>query len=907
MRDWQRYVRERLTLPDLEASRSLEAVEEIAGQLEDVYRAARARGLPEVDADAEACAHVLDWERLASEIRAARPSRRRPAASRWADRADSLGRRRGPWGHWIADLGLDVRYAWRMLRRSPGFTFVVVLILGLGIGVNTALFSVLRAVVLQPLAYPGAERLAVLWETTTRGGRGPASFLDYLDWQARNRSFETMGALSGLSVNLTGGVVPERILAARATASLFDVFDVPPALGRTFEPKEDRSDARVAVISHELWTSRFASDPEILGRPIRLSDEPYTIIGVMPAEFTMLSPWVATDRYQLWIPFAADVRDERRDSHSYPVIGRLRPGVTEEMAQDDLDRVALELADEYPATNLTQRVWVQPLHDVLFGSTRRQLLLVLATTALLLLIACGNVASLLLARATSRGSEIAIRVAVGAGRGRIVRQLLAESALLAILGGGVALVMEFWAIGALRGALPAWVPRTDQIRMDAWSAAFSLAVTVAAALLFGLAPALLAGRDSHVESLKEGARGAAGQAGHGWLRNAFVVVQLALTLILLHGTTLLLGSYFLLLREDLGFDSTNVLTAAISPAGAAYDDPAAREALYVELIPRLESLPGVRRAAVVSKLPLRGGNNDRVVVDGRAVPPDPNDRLLVERSSVVGGYLAAVGIPLRAGRDLQPGDAIPGRAGAVINERMAEQLWPGEDALGKRFSFGEGDDPDEWLTVVGIAGNVRQWGLESRPIAEAYRPYLLFPRQRMYIVVRTDVDPDGLVDALRREVLAVDPNLPISEVRTMGNLVAETFARRALMTGAIGFFALLAVILGVAGTYGVTAYFVVQRTHEIGVRVALGAGRARVLRYVAASGARLAALGVILGAVGALAAARVIQAILYEMRASDPLVLAATALLLFVVATASTLIPARRATAVDPIRALRAE
>lgn len=896
MRDWTEWIRERLPLDDFEAPDARAVVAELATELEDVYRAARARGRSEAEADAEARSHVADWEALAASMRRARPSRR--------ERADAGLRRRGRASTWLADLLLDARYAWRTLGRTPAFTAVVVLLVAVGVGANTAVFSVLKAVALDPLPYPEPQELVVLWNTDVRrSGWGPASWPDYLDWRAQNRAFEEVGATHTLRVALTDGDVPEQVYGAEATSSLFDVFGVDAALGRTILPEEDATDVRVVVLSHELWTSRYDADPGILGRTIRLSGDPHTVVGVMPEDFVLGSPWNANDRYLLWTPFPAWILERPRDSHSFPVYGRLRDGVTLEAARVDMERVALNLAEAYPETNASKRVMVWELHRTLFGDAAGSLILVLGAAGLVLLIACGNVAGLLLARSAGRRREVALRAALGAGRGRVVRQLLTESGLLALAGGVLAVLLVFAGLGALRGSLPATLPRIEAIALDAPVLVVALIITLLTGLVFGLAPALQASRVSQVEALKEGGEGRSGRR-HGRARNIFVIGQLALTLMLVHGTVLLVGSYVLLRQRDQGFDPENVLTMMVSLAGPAYEEDQARQRFFAELVPRLDALPGVREAAVVNRLPFEGGTNDRILVEGREVPPDPNDRPLVERKAVSGDYLSTIGIPLRAGRMIDERDAA-GVPGVVINERMADRIWPGENPLGKRFSF-SGDQPI-WLTVVGVAGNVSQWGPEWGSIPEAYRPYALYSQPQMYLVLKTDVPPTTLVAAARHAVQAVDPDMPVTQIRTGEELLRSNFGQRELVTTLTGLFAALALLLAVAGIYGVIAYYVTQHTHELGVRMALGAGRGRVVRLVLRRGLALAGAGVVFGTAGALAASQITRSALFGLSPTNPWSFAGVAALLLAVAVLATLVPARRATRVDPARALQAE
>lgn len=915
MRDWRRYVRDHLPSDDLELRRALDAVDELASQLEDVYRTALSRGSSEPEADAEARAHIEDWDRLAAEMRRAAPSLRRPRASRWADRADERARAAGRWGAWLADLGMDVRYALRTLRRAPAFAAVVVLLVGVGVGLNTAVFSALKAVYLRPLPVPEPRELAVLWNTSTRGGQGPVSWPNYEDWKAQNRSFEALGIMSDMGVTLADNEASERVRGAFVTSSIFDVFGVRPALGRAILPEEDSTAARVVVLSHELWERRYGADPQVVGRRIRLDGDSYDVVGVMPEGFAISSVWSAAARIQLWIPAPAGARSSSRDANAFPVLGRLRDGVTLEAAAADMERVALNLAAAYPETNLTQRVWVQGLHTALLGPLGAQLLLVFGGAALVLLVACGNVASLLVLRTAGRRTEIAVRSALGAGRARVMRMLLAESGLLALAGGAVAVLLAFWGLGAIRGVLPADVPRTADIGVDGSVLLFAAAASFLTALVFGLAPAIGATRGNQAEALKEAGGDRAGRRTGG-ARQAFAVAQIALTLVLVHLACLQAGSYLVLRGMDLGFDTENTLTVAVPLRGSAYEDAGRRHAFFRELIARLEVLPGVSHAGAVSKLPLEGGSNEHILVEGRAVPQDPNDLPLVERKSVVGDYFRAMGLRLQAGRMLTAADTFGnagGAGGVIINRRMAQQLWPGDDPLGKRYrpNSPEWITPPaagpQWLTVVGVVEDVRQWGMEAPAIAEAYRPYMLEPQQVMFVALRSAVEPASLVAAVRREVARLDPGVPVSAVRTMDEVVSGQLSWRRLLTSLVGLFAVLALLLAVAGIYGALSYFVAQRTHELGVRMALGARRGQLLLLVLGRGARLALWGVALGTAGALAASRLTSGFVYGLRPADPRFVGGVGVVLLAAALAAALIPARRATTVDPALVLRAE
>ncbi|MCG6955257.1 MAG: ABC transporter permease [Gemmatimonadetes bacterium] len=904
MRNWTEWVKEHLPLHDFEAPAARAMVEEVASLLEEVYRAALATGRSPEAADAEARAHIEDWDALAADLGRARRSRRESATHRAAEWADRQLRERGSPATWMADVLLDVRRAARSLARTPVFTTAVVLLLGLGVGANAAILSVLEAVFIKPLPYPAPEEVVTLWSTTVkRDGRGPGSFPDYLDWRRDNRTFQAMGAAQGMLASITEEGVPVQVQGSRATASLFDVFEVKPALGRTIQPEEDASGAHVVVLSYDIWNRLFGRDPEVLGKTLRLSGEAYAVVGVMPKDFVVTSPWNANDRMLFWTPFPTDVTTAFRDSYAYPIYARLRDGVSLQAARDDMERVALHLADAYPETNRTIRVMVSPLHAVLFAGASGPLVMVLGAALLVLLIACGNVAGLLLARGAVRRREVALRAALGASRARIIRELMTESGLLALAGGGVAMVLVTTGIAALRGFLPSTLPRVLDVAVDGPVLGSALALSLLTSLVFGLAPALQAARASHVEALKEGNEG--GYRGwRGRVRRGFVVAQLGLTLALLYGTVLLVGSYMRVRQRDQGFDPNNILTASVTLAASRYDTDEARLAFFQEVLARLEALPGVRQAAAVNRLPFEGGTNARITVEGRPVPTDPNERPLVERKTAVGDYLSVMGIPLHEGRSLEVADA-SGIRGVVINQRMAERIWPGEDPLGKHFTFGDAEPG--WLTVVGVAADVSQWGLEWGTLNEAYRAYPLYPQRTMYLALKTDGAPERLVGEVRRTLLALDPNLPLTKIRTGRQLVSDHLDQREFATALIGVFAVLALVLTMVGIYGIISYFVAHQTHELGVRMALGAGRGRLLRYVLGRGLALAGTGVAVGVLGAYSATRVLRSLIFGVSSTSPWTFAGAVGVILTATTVAAWAPARRATRVDPARALQSE
>jgi putative ABC transport system permease protein len=800
----------------------------------------------------------------------------------------------------------DGRYALRTLSRAPGMTILTILILALGIGANTAIFSVLQAVFLEPLPLPHPEELTFIWNRNIRnGGRGPSSFPNYLDWRDQNATFQAMGAFEGGNLNLTDGDEPIRIRAAMVTASVFDVLAVQPARGRVFLPEEDLSMTRAVILSHQLWTERYGGDPSLIGQTIQVDGGPRTVIGIMPQGFEHPTPWGMGDPYLAWIPLEEDQWIRNRNSFSYQVLARLRPGVQVETAQEDMNQLGARLEEEFPDSNTDNRPWVVPLHSLLFGEAGFQITVVLLAAAVVLLIACGNVAAFLLSRAASRQTEMAVRAALGAGRRRIVRQLLTESTVLALGGGLGAILLARWSLDALRSFIPPTIPRTGEIHLDGGALLFALLLSLLTGLIFGLAPAVSASRTDLAGSLKGGV-GLGGGGRRRWdLQHVFVVGQFALGLILANTGLLLLQSYASLQETDQGFDGEHVLTLGLSLGGDRYDESTERQAFFQQLVPRLRSLPGVRDAGATSKLPLMGGTNGPVFTDAMIADRSPEDGILTEVSAVEGAYFAAMGIPLLAGRTLAPDDDDPQNPGVVINEAAAYRFWPDEDPLGRRFSFG--NDPPQWLTVVGVVGDVRQWGPEIRPQPEAYLRYSQNPRTRMFLSLSSAGDPRDLIRPARAAVLSVDPNQPVSEIRTMGEIVGSQLAGREFYTLLIGLFSLLALGLAAAGVYGVISYFVAQRTRELGIRVAVGAGHARLMGLVFRRAFLLAIAGVALGLVGAVVATLVISSLLYGVSPLDPPTLAGGVGLLLVVGLTGALLPGLRATRLSPVEALRSE
>lgn len=800
---------------------------------------------------------------------------------------------------WMGDFGLAVR----SLRRRPGFTATVLVTLGLGVGANTALFGVFRTVFLEPLPLPQPGELVLVMEEATFGCCGPASGPDYLDWRERQRSFEEMAALSPGPVTLTGLDEAERVHGTRVTASAFAMLGVEPLLGRSLASR-DEVDGGVVVLSHALWQRVTGGRPDVVGTTLDIDGLPHTVVGVMPGSFDVPSPWNRTQRHQLYLPFESEALGQNRGNHSYPVLARLAEGVDMATAQSDMDRIMAQLADEFPDTNADRRARVFSVHEYLFDDVGRQLGLILGAGILVLLIACGNVAALLLARAASRETELSVRSALGASRTAITRLLFTESLLLAVLGGLVGVVLSFFFVDGLRSLLPASIPRVEDVRIDGMALAFAGGAAVLTALTFGMFPAVLASRGNLSARVREGGYGTLAPARER-ARDWFIVGQIALGLVLVNGAALLVRSYATLRAEDFGFSHEGVLTMALNPAGPRYGDDLSLVAYYRQILERTATVPGVTSVGTVSRLPFFGGSNSNVLVEGRGPRTSADQGPLVEVASVNGDYFQVIGIPLLAGRELVPADSSTGAVGVVINQSLAEEAWPGENPLGKRFSLR--DDPPDWLTVVGVAGNVRAWGPESRMVGQAWLPFSRGWTSAAYLTLRVAGDPGRVVPAVRRAILEVDPTQPPSEVRTMESRVESRFAQRRFYTTLIGLFALSALLLAAAGIYGTVSYFVARRARELGIRMALGAHRSGIIGLVVRRGARLAIWGVLGGLLGIWSTTSIVSGLVYGIAPADPLTIVAGCLVLSGVAVSASALPARRAARVPPVVALRSE
>ena len=798
----------------------------------------------------------------------------------------------------------DLRYGLRMLAKNPGFTLIAVLALALGIGANTAVFSVVNAVLLRPLPLKEPDRLVWMWGDRIRqqgNGRGSISPPDFVDFREQNQVFERISAFQNFPFNLTGSGEPERINGVRVSAGFFETVGVAPLHGRTFVSEEEQDGrGQVAVIGYGLWQRRFGGDQSLVGKTISLNGNSVTVIGIMPLGFQF-----PRDEIELWTPITFGLQQTSvRRFHFIRPIARLKPGVSLEQAQAEINAITVRLEQQYPDSNTNYGARLVLLPEQIVGDMRSTLWMLVAAVAFVLLIACANVANLLLARATTRQKEIAIRAALGAGRWRVVRQLLTESVALALCGGLLGFLIAWWGVKLLVALGPSNIPRLREVTVDGGVLGFTLVVSLLTGILFGLVPALQASRSGLGETLKEGSRGTTGLGGR-FMRSALVVSEIALSLVLLVGAGLVLKSFLRLSQIDPGFQSVNTLTMQVGLTQARYADAPPRAAFFQQLLPRLAALPGVQHAGAVSQLPMSGQNNDTsFVVEGRP-PSSPGERLGANQRVVTPDYFRALGIPLLKGRYFTERDTTTAPNAIIISQTFATQVFPNEDPIGKRLTI---DFGQPWTgEIVGIVGAIRHAGLSIEPWREMYFAHAQNPSGGMNLVVRAAGDPMILASAIKSEVQALDKDLPLFNIRTMETVVSDTVAQPRFRALLLGIFAAVALILAAVGIYGVMSYYVTQRTHEIGIRMALGAQRRDVLRLVVGQGMTLAVIGVGIGLAAAFALTRWIATLLYQVRPTDPMTFTIISLLLAVVALLACYIPARRASKVDPMVALRYE
>ena len=812
----------------------------------------------------------------------------------------------------------EFRFALRNLIKTPGFTLVAVITVALAIAANTAVFSLVNALLIRPLPFKAPESLVLLFERFSGQGLDqiPVSAPEYLDWEKQTRSYERIAAFNFANFNLTGGDMPERIQGAVVTPSLFPLLGVAPIKGRVFNDGEfGEGNDGVVLISERLWRRRFNSDPQLVGTQVSVNGRSFTVVGIMPANFEFPLPLFGVqggtfaERADMWKPIAFTKAEmESRGSRSYGVIGRLKSGVTISQAQAEVNTIVANwhplFPDNYePATKFGATIY--PMHDLVIGGMRPALMILLGAVAAVLLIACANLTTMLLARAGAREREFAIRLALGAGRLQLVRQMLAESILLALIGGSAGVVLAVWGLDLLRSIGTQTVPRLAEVNLDMRVLLVTLGTAVATGIVIGLIPALASGKPELTEALKEGGRGSTSGIRRNRLRNALVIAEVALALVLLVGASLLLKSFVRLQNVHPGFEPKNVLTMEVALPLLKYPRGKPVADFYAEATRRVKALPGVEAAAFTSILPLSGTNSDSSFqIEGRdataeKVYPDEEIR------SVTPEYFSVLKVPLLQGRFFNEGDQFEGPGVVIVNNSFAKKWFPNQEAVGKRITFSDPRKPDvKWLTIVGLVGDMRHRGLDLDPKPEYYIAHNQTPYRGMILAVRSVQDPRSLTSAVRREISRLDPDLPAANVRTLEQVAADSIAPRRLSVVLIGVFAAVALVLASVGIYGVMSFLVVQRTHEIGVRMALGAQRADVLRLVIGRAAKLVLMGTAIGLILGVMSSRALRALLFNVGAFDLMTFISVTIALIVVSLLASYIPAVRATRADPMIAL---
>ncbi len=822
--------------------------------------------------------------------------------------------------HFFDTTRQDVRFALRQMARRPGFSGLVALTLAIGIGGSTAIFSVLKGVVLRDLPYSEPERLVAVWEMSGETpSYQPFSGPDYLDVRAQSRTLQEFGALTDRWFNLTGDGAPIRLPGAECTASLFRVLGVGPLHGRLFmEEDEAEGSNHVVILSHGLWRAQFGGEGNVIGRKIPIDGVPHEIVGIMPAKFEFPTPWGGRDTTQLWAPLALPRDNLLREWHNFGGVGRLADGVTTAAADAELKTIAAQLAATYPDTNAHTGMWVEPMMKRTLGGVRNAMNFLLIVVGLVLLIACANIASMLLAQGAQRTPEIAIRRSVGADRHRLVRQLLTESLIQSLFGGVAGLALAIWGVDALVAILPDNVPRVAGIGVDGQVLAFAAMTTIAAGLLSGLAPAVFAGRTEIATVLREGLMARGGSRALNRFLSALVAIQIAIGLMLVNAAVVLMISYSNVVSQEMNFDTDKVMVAGISLTGPTYGEPHQRRSFVSDLLTRVRNVPGVAQAGVTNKLPLRGGSNGDVLIKDEVFDPSAQStRSTVEHSFVDDGYHEAMGIRLLAGRTLNQFDLEASSVAAgleispvelplVINRTMAEQMWPDENALGQMVRPNSAIEGYR-ARVVGVVEDVMQWGAERPPLPEMYFPHTseIWGPRVAYLVVRAENDLSSLAAVIRGTVREIDPAIAVTEPSTMADILRQSTGRRRFSMLLITLFAATALVLIIAGTYGVMSYSVSQRTHEIGLRMALGADQILVIRHFLTRSARLFGPGLILGLLGSLAASTLTRSMVFGVSPLNPIYVAAAIGAMIIVASAAITVPVLRATRVNPVEALK--
>jgi len=810
----------------------------------------------------------------------------------------------------------DMRYGARMLLKSPGFTVVAVLTLALGIGANTAIFSVVNFVLLRPLEYANPDQLVMVWERNTKKGwnESPTSFADFVDFRDNAKSVELV-AFTDTNFNLTGGDQPERVAGLRVSANLFSLLGVNPARGRWFAPEEDKPGAgHVLILSYGLWQRSFGGNSNLVNQTVQLNGQSYTVVGVMPPTFKFPPAFSATTTSEelisnadLWVPLTTDDVPLIRNIRNLKMIGRLKAGVAPQQAQAEINSIAGRLAREYPDVNAGLESVVIPLHEQIVGDVREALLILLGAVVLVLLIACANIANLLLSKATARHKEIAIRTALGANRGRLLRQLLTESTLLGLLGGVFGFLVAYAGSKTLVSFGSFSIPQLTDFSFDMKVPLFALVVSLLTSLIFGLAPAIDASNPNLNEALKEGGRSSSGGATRARLRNALVITEVALAVVLVTASGLMLRSFVRLQGTSSGLNPHNLITLELELPDVRYHAAQQQTLFQQQLLQRVGSLPGVQNAATVDNLPFSGNAfNTSFTIEGRPTGPTTETPRAYYRV-ISPDYFPAIGIELHKGNQFTDRDTAEQPGVAIVNETAAQRYWPGVDPLGKRIKRGRPESKNPWLTVIGIVSGSRQLSLKEGSQPEIYVPYLQNPGLTFTLVARTASDPRSLTGALRKEVLSADREIPAANIKLMEELISNSVAKERFYVLLLAVFAALALILAAVGVYGVMSYSVTLRTRDIGIRMALGARPVDIFKHIVGQALLLGLIGLGVGIVLAIASTRVMSSLLYGINATDPLTLAITSLVLLAVALLASYLPARRATRVDPLVTLRYE
>jgi putative ABC transport system permease protein len=813
------------------------------------------------------------------------------------------------WESFIETCWQDLRFAVRMLRKSPGFTAVAVLTLALGIGANTAIFSLVNGVLLRPLPYRNPNRLTMVWEKSRDGSPENVGYATYLDWKSQNKSFEEIAIYSSWQPVLQAGE-PEQLSGLRVTSNYFRTLGIHPEIGRDFLPEEDVPNAnKVVMLSHSLWQRKFNSDPNIVGKPIDMNATQYLVAGVLPAAYqSLMNQDPRGGAVEIWRVLGYDVSQPWacRTCHHLVAIARLRDGVAITQANAEMDTIAAALSKAYPKEYDDIGVTLTPIREQLLGPASTPLYILLGAVSFVLLVACANLANLLLARATDREREVAVRTALGATRGRIIRQLLAENCVLGLLGAAAGLVPAYWTPKVLASIGAGDLPRLDQVHLDWRVLLFTIGVALLTGIVAGLAPGYRLSKNNMHDSLKEGVRGS-GSVATRRLRGLLIVSEVALSLTLLIGAGLLLRSLSRLLVVSPGFDPTNVLSMQTSVLGQRFNDNAVVRQYFADAVERLRALPGVQSAAAASQIPLAGNIDEYGFHAEGKMHANPEEDPSAERYCITPGFLETMRIPLLRGRDISSADTATAPPVLLVSETTARRMWPGEDPIGKRAKIGGLDKP--WLTVVGVTGDVHHVGLDAAPGMQMYIPHQQwpFPDGLMVFVIRAASTPAVISSAAQQAIHSVDATQPISRIMPLESYVGLSVQGRKFALILIGAFAAIALALSLVGIYGVTAYSAAQRTREIGIRIALGAQRGELLGLLLRQGMLLVACGVIAGVTASLALTRFLATMLFAVQPTDGLTFASVVLLLVAVSAAACFLPARRAMRVDPLVALRHE